>query len=722
MRLVAVAVAFLVGVVAGQNTGIAPEGSVPPVALWAAIASAVGLIAATVVARRNPITPMIALVALIGFWRGTTVFGIETDASTTVLSSLRWDAIDSLRAAIESTLNDLLTGDHGGLSTALLTGERSGISSQTVDNFRAAGLAHLLAISGLHVALVGGIMLNASAAVGGKRGGWYLIPAFVAVILYAALSGFAPPVTRAVIMFAVFILARFTGRGTLMLPTIALAGIVMVAIDPTLIQSLSFQLSFAAVAGIATVAPNLNALSEVGDPGERQDREERRQHNSLLKRAGRFARGSIVVSIAATVATAPIVGLSFGAIPVWGVLATLLALPAIPVVIVSSAVAAAVGSLDSSVIAPLIAFPVWLSTSFVITVAAWFASLPASSITSVNWTPELAIAYYVVVGTVLLMFPRIRNAISKRFTSDGTTGPFATAKTVLTSQNPLWLAGVLAVLAGTMFIAASAESSSPSRYLDITFLSVESGEATLITTPHGNRVLIDAGVNETEVAGMVATELGPFERDIDLVILTHPDADHVGGMPEVLRRFDVETVLHTGESSNTLAFNQWKDALQSVEATSTLEPGSIFAIDTDVFVHVISAGCETGIGTCNVLNDTSAVMRVVYRDISILLTGDIGTQVERRLVRRQLPLASTILKVAHHGSTTSSAPEFLAAASPDVAVFTVGYGEQSDRFGHPDPVIYRRVASFVPEQRIYRTDTQGTVSFTTDGTRLWRNR
>ena len=142
-----------------------------------------------------------------------------------------------------------------GLPIALLTGDRSYLDTGTVANFRSAGMAHLLAISGLHVGLIGGLAMAASVFVFGRRRGIYLLLPLIIVFSYAALAGFAPPVTRAAIMFGVFILGRVLGRGSHTLAALALAAMLMVALEPAILASLSFQLSFAAMLGISFASP-----------------------------------------------------------------------------------------------------------------------------------------------------------------------------------------------------------------------------------------------------------------------------------------------------------------------------------------------------------------------------------------------------------------------------------------------------------------------------------
>ena len=713
MRLVLTAAAFVVGILIGISFGLAPDGLINSTVLLAAVASASGIAIAAILAYRNPFLPLLFLVVMVGIWRGTSAFDAPAQAEF-LAAGLDIPGIDTLRASIRDSLTSLVPGDAGALGVALLTGDRGSLSYETVGQFRGAGLSHLLAISGLHVAMVGGLAMYIAAFLIGRRGGWFLIPAAVAVATYALLSGLAPPVTRAALMFAVLVVARFAGRQTLMLPTLALAAVLMIALDPAVITSLSFQLSFAAMAGIALAAPKLDALTEISSADDAAARE-----STLLRRIVSFVRGSVIVSVAATLATAPIVGLYFGAIPVWGIIATLFALPAIPVVIVSSAIAALVGGIAPVVIATWAAFPTLLTSSYIIQVATWFNSLPAGQISSIEWTPALAIGYYAVAGLLFIGTPRLKDKVAERFDSPKVKAAFAPLAGLARSAAPWWTSTLLFIAAGIMWVAATANLSANAEPLRFQFIRVESGDSVLVTTPNGNRMLVDAGLNPTEVADHLASHIGPFDNTINLLVLTHPDADHVGGMPEVIRRFDIGAILHTGEASGSLAFNDWRDAVAGRDDVSLLHPGTVIGLDDGVFVEVLSAGCPLGIGTCDDLNNASAVLRIVYGEISVLLTGDIEAKAERRLVRERQPVQSTVLKVPHHGSTTSSTVEFLDAVTPQVAIFTVGYGSASDRFGHPAPEVYRRVVEYVSAPRAFRTDTQGTVGLITDGARLW---
>lgn len=332
MRIVWASATFVAGVASALALGFAPGDNIPTVAFGLLSAGFALSAAALILSRRRAAYALLCLVFLLGCWRGGEVifddsrFGSQSDALYTVRqpSGDHMDTpIDRARWFVVGRLLESLAESEAGLPVALLTGDRSMLSAGTTNDFRAAGVAHLLAISGLHVSLVGGFAMALLALMFGRRRAIYLLIPVCLVLLYAALAGFAPPVTRAAIMFCVFVLGRFLGRGSHTLAALALAAMVMIAWEPALITSLSFQLSFAAMLGISFVAPVLDEFVEVA----RVDRAQGLP-SAAMSRLRRFVAGSLIVSIAASVATFPLVAWHFQAVPLWGPITTLVATPA----------------------------------------------------------------------------------------------------------------------------------------------------------------------------------------------------------------------------------------------------------------------------------------------------------------------------------------------------------------------------------------------------------
>jgi competence protein ComEC len=207
----------------------------------------------------------------------------------------------------------------------------------------------------------------------------------------------------------------------------------------------------------------------------------------------------------------------------------------------------------------------------------------------------------------------------------------------------------------------------------------------------------------------------PFwDRSIDLLILTHPHADHLAGLLEVMRRYRVEQVLYPALDYASPLFDEWLRmvAEKGVKSTVVLSGQRIEA--GGVVMEVLRPTFLPGVASD--IDNESLVLRLEYGNVSFLLAADIKSETEWELVRERAPLASTVLKVAHHGSSTSTTLEFLSVVNPGAAVISVG---ADNDFGLPDGEVVDRLAEKVGEDNIYRTDEQGTITFTTDGEKLW---
>lgn len=244
--------------------------------------------------------------------------------------------------------------------------------------------------------------------------------------------------------------------------------------------------------------------------------------------------------------------------------------------------------------------------------------------------------------------------------------------------------------------------------LRFTVLDVGQGDALLVQTPNGNDVLVDGGP-DSRVVERLSKRLPASDRTIELVILTHPDLDHVGGLAAVARQYRIERVLETGVRSTSRADAAWvsevsKQGSERIEARA----GERFELDGVTF-DILWPSAETDWQTRK-RNETSVVVKMTYGETSFLLTGDISSDVEARLVQTGTLTNVDVLKVPHHGSISSSSEEFLDAIKPETAVISVG---QKNRYGHPHPVVVRRL-----EQRgakVLRTDEDGDVVIVSDG-------
>ena len=264
-----------------------------------------------------------------------------------------------------------------------------------------------------------------------------------------------------------------------------------------------------------------------------------------------------------------------------------------------------------------------------------------------------------------------------------------------------------------MWIAAV---SLPDKRLHVAFVDVGQGDAIFVSTPGGQQILVDGGPDPVEAVRFLGERMPFWDRTIELVVLTHPHSDHVNGLIEVLRRYDVQRILEREVQHDGPPYQAWRKAVDDEGAEVVqARSGQMVALDGGVFMQVVGPGEGLLSGTSSDVNNASVVLKLLYGEVSFLLTGDMFTEAESKLVRENAHLDSDVLKVAHHGSRSSSSPLFLDRVSPAVAVISVGW---DNRFDHPHPEVLEVLGRWVPGDRVFSTADRGTIEFITDGERL----
>ena len=613
----------------------------------------------------------------------------------------RWrEGIYDIRRRLSESLKAALPSPQSSLSQALLLGQRASLPQGLEDRFRDTGASHLLAISGLHVGVLMVVALGASALLLGRRRRMYLIVPLIVIWAYAVVAGGSPSALRAAAMGTVYLSALALGRPNSVLPALGLAAIAMTAVSPGLLQRVGFQLSFAAVAGISLAHSYFLAYEP-----DRAANEWRWMLRPLL--------GLAVVSAAAALATWPLVAFYFDSVGLMSVPVTLLAVPAMPLVLVGSMAAALAGVIHPA-LGEFFGLIVWAPLTYLIGVVSVFPAW--------TWQPEwagkwLAVGWYGGLGLLLLM---------GRHRQPAGFGTLIVqwSKSVAAFRPPPRRAGVIAVAAVALAVGASLlwlrVASTPDGLLHVQFFDVGQGDSALITTPSGRRVLVDGGPDWNSAIDPLADAASSSGRTLDLVVLTHLDADHSRGLLNVLERYRVGGVLEGKESRAASMYAQWQAELRRQEITPiNVYQGYEIVLGGGVTLEVLNpraagGGAETAREADS--NNDGVVIRLTYGSVSFLLTADIESATELRLVNGPDILASDVLKVAHHGSRTSSTEEFLAAVAPAVAVVSAG---QDNSFGHPNREVTGRLETRLGASGVFRTDRDGDVEFVTDGTNLW---
>lgn len=271
------------------------------------------------------------------------------------------------------------------------------------------------------------------------------------------------------------------------------------------------------------------------------------------------------------------------------------------------------------------------------------------------------------------------------------------------------LFSAIIILLGVSFYQSFEES----RGLEVDFFDVGQGDAILIKTPDHQRILIDGGPNNA-VVNKLGENLPFFDKEIDLVILTHPHADHLVGLIEVLKRYEVKKILSTGVAHPTPDYLTWLEEIKKqnvpmeiAKAGETLDFGS--GIKMEIFYPVEDlAGKQV-----ENLNNTSIVGKLIFGRTSFLFTGDAEMEVWDELISRGIDLKADVLKVAHHGSKNATSKNFLEKVQPKFAIISVG---ENNLFGHPSRIILNYLENIGAQ--ILRTDEQGDVKIISDGEKL----
>ena len=244
--------------------------------------------------------------------------------------------------------------------------------------------------------------------------------------------------------------------------------------------------------------------------------------------------------------------------------------------------------------------------------------------------------------------------------------------------------------------------------LEITFFDIGQGDSIFIETSDGKQVLIDGGPDNSILEKLNQT-MSFYDRTIDLVILTHPDADHITGLVKVLNYYQIEHILTSGLEKDTAIYMKWKELFEEKNISLSLaQQGQRIILQNNVILEVLWPDQNLISSYSNPANNVSVVTRLVYDDIEILLTGDIEKKVENYLVNQDFDLESDILKLAHHGSKSSTIFNFLKAVNPKIAVISVG---EDNRYKHPSQEVLERIKDLI----IYRTDEDGDICILTDG-------
>jgi competence protein ComEC len=631
----------------------------------------------------------------------TTVFYPDTEVIDTGQGNIFLSRIYSLRNNLSERLMEILPEPQSSLAQGIILGIRGNIPPEISDDFSRSGTAHILAISGLHLSIMAGVMLGIGLWFFGRRYYLYVWLALGAVWLYVIITGMHLPVLRGAIMASMFLVAELLGRQRSAIVALVFAAAVMVGVWPYILGDASFQLSFLAMTGLVFIFPifrNLGRKITARFFGE----------EGFTAATANVAVDALSATLGAVIAVWPVVAYYFGIISLVGPLATFLVLPALPGAIAMGGLGALLG-LFVLPVAQVVGWIAWLFLSYILLLADGFS---AAYVDVGSISPVFVWIYYLILAAALCIYSnwdRFRGSLPEATTR-------VKSKIRISFEMSRVMKWLLLPLLVVTVLVSSAAFTMPDDKLHVSFLDVGEGDAILIQK--GNQqILIDGGPGPQAVNLELGSRMPFWDRTIDMVVLTHPHQDHISGLTEVLRRYNVEQVLYPDLDYASPLYDEWlslieTDGIESVIACA----GQRIDMGDGVIIDVLGPPALHLSGTQSDVDNNGIVLKISDGKVSFLLTADIMQEAERELVGNRADLASTVLKVGHHGSDTSSTPEFLAVVSPRIAVISVG---PDNKFGHPDEDVLKRLVQAVGEENIYRTDLHGTIEFITDGESLW---
>ncbi len=590
-------------------------------------------------------------------------------------TSFTWQTgvIDPLRNSIDRSIDRTMRGDSAALLKGILLGARRQLPEDLLDTFRTIGLAHILAVSGLHVGLITLVIytllsvlrLPRNIVVAGTLG---------VLVLYAFITNLTPSVIRATIMAALFLAGRQLDRQTDTVNILAVAAIAILLIWPSALFDLSFQLSFLATYAIITGYPRMKELLP-----ERISRSE--------KWWARWLRDGLLVSVAAQLGALPVVAGTFYQVSWMSAVANLFIGPLVFLNTTFGVLTALTGPLAIE-IARLFSAANALVLFAMIHLSKAFSGAP-SALVEVPAPSILFFASFYGAGLLLLWKP---DGSRERRARQG-------------------LVALCLLLFGYNLL--------PDRSLRITVLDVGQGDAIFIACPNGRTLLVDGGAR-TPFYDAGAHVILPFlrakgYRRVDTIIVTHPDLDHYGGLRAVVESVEVGEVLSSGIGSESGSYRAWREAIDrhGIPYRTVVKGDTLASLGgvRGLFLHPDPLFL-TGTAKPN-SNEVSVVLHLSLGEFSMLLTGDIETKGEAATVRRPSMLKSTVLKSPHHGSRSSSGTAFLNAVDPEAVAVSAG---MNNAFGHPAPEVIERYRR--REAEVFRTDQGGAVMIRSNG-RSW---
>lgn len=627
--------------------------------------------------------------------------------------------------------------------SAILLGEKSELNQEIKELYSVSGIAHILAISGLHISFIGMIFYRLMRK--RFRFAFSASVSMTAVIVFGIMSGMGIAAVRAIVMFGLRMLGEVLGRTYDNLTAISMAGILLLLWNPFAILNSGFQMSFAAIIAITFVWSRVQEILKIGIMREQKQPIEKNNITCKQKMLLCFEKGknkifdALIFSMTIGVIMNPIVAYSYYQLPLYSFLLNIVVVPLMSFVIISGIVA--IGISFFSVFIGRIAVLLGCAILEFYTIICRFAGkIPGANIIVGKPSLIAIITYYIFFICVLWILWRVRNKIEKEnkksenvISKNGKVieSKRDKLKRIQKSNRKITVRVFFALILLNLWIyvpklsneiinfmesALSVEESglNTDRILEVTFLDVGQGDGIFLKTYNGINIMIDGGSLSVDDAAKY--RIVPFLKykgisRIDYVFVTHADYDHISGILEMLKNSNVNGI----KIKNLILPDiRLKDEnYQSLIETALRNNIKVLYIMSENILQFgdVKFKCiyPNITDSAEDRNDYSTVLSVKYNKFSMLLTGDISEKVENK-IKDKVESHYTILKVAHHGSKYSTTEKFLSWINPDYSVISVG---ENNLYGHPHKELLKRLEK--SGSSVLRTDKSGGITIKSEG-------
>lgn len=588
---------------------------------------------------------------------------------------------------IKENANKLFDKNEANLLSGILIGDKEGIEKEVQENFRDSNLSHMLAVSGAHVSyVILGITYALKKVKVNKL--WSNMITIVTLCCFIFLTGASPSVIRACIMAIYIIIGHMMHRKTKLISSVSLSLLIILILNPYKLFDIGLQLSYGGTIGIILFSGVLAKKAKLNNLLE-----------GFVNKLKYRVKQLIVVCVSANLIIFPIIAAHYSTMSLTFVISNICAGPIFGVIIILGFITIFVSFISIDIAKPF-ALILNIFIQILMYITKICSSLPFSKI--YIKTPSLSqiIIYYMIlifIYYICKIRKKKRRLIHRKL-----------LRTVQNKKVQKLFIIVIILIFTSMQILKCLPSD-----LTIYFIDVGQGDSTLIVTPNYKTILIDGGGTEFESDFDIGKQtllpeiLGQGITKIDYLLISHFDSDHVGGLLTVLESLKVKNAIISRQIKESKNYKKFLKIVKDKKINVMIvKKDDEICIEKNLKIDVLWPKREQI--TDNVLNNNSIVAKVIYNNFSILFTGDIEKVAEENIIREYKDtnsLTSNIIKIAHHGSKTSSTEGFLNLVNPKIALIGVG---RDNKFGHPNEETIQKLKNM--NVKIYRTDEMGEIT------------